>query len=199
MANPAVFAFTDAQQTERALIWLTCYASTDGKAHLAWAPTYQAIRYVENKGRKHSDQKIDLCLPKAQYFERLMKLIPLGLADGSITSSFADPYELMCFLMRSIGIDESTIQNQLQQYVSPSMASQYLLNRPIKTAAESFKATVLQIAKTQGVAAARAYLNQVKTAGAITSPPVSVATTTTSSFTVGTRTLPTSLRGIRRF
>jgi hypothetical protein len=164
------FSDLHAIQALTALNWWTCYANTTGK-NIAWIPTIQALFYSQNKnvagGTAVKNRMLD-----PQYYNELMKIIPYGLADGTLSSSFPDPYELLVFLMRSVGIEEAIIQNQLLSEGVTDPAK-YMLNSVVKQQGKAFSDQVIEVAKSQGIEAAQSMIDQYKSTGTVPSPTTS--------------------------
>ena len=176
------FSDLHAIQALTALNWWTCYANTTGK-NIAWIPTIQALFYTRNRGRKASDVGVRRKLIDPSYYQRLMQIIPYGYADGSLSSLFPDPYELEVYLMRSIGIEEAIIQNQLLS-AGVTDPQRYMLDSVVKQQAKSFADQVVQVAKTQGPQAAQSMIDQYKATG--TAPSVPSSTTNTPKYVAPT-------------
>jgi len=173
MSDVTKFSHLDAVKTLAALNWWTCYANAGGK-YVAWIPTIQSLWYTKNKGRVASDASVRQKLIDPSYYQRLMQIIPYGYADGSLSSLFPDPYELEVYLMRSIGIEEAIIQNQLLS-AGVTDPQRYMLDSVVKQQAKAFADQVVQVAKTQGPEAAQSMIDQYKATG---SAPASSPTNT---------------------
>jgi hypothetical protein len=191
------FSDLHAIQALTALNWWTCYANTTGKK-IAWIPTIQALFYSQSKNVAGGAAVKDRMIPP-QYYNELMKIIPYGLADGTLSSSFPDPYELLVFLMRSVGIEEAIIQNQLLSEGVTDPAK-YMLNSVVKQEGKAFADQVIEVAKTQGVEAAQSMINQYQSTGTAPTPTIStpkyvVPTTVPSRGSLPFSSRP-SLRGI---
>lgn len=160
------FSDLDAIQALTALNWWTCYANTTGKK-IAWIPTIQALFYTNAANKTPGGgQSVKNRMLDPMYYNKLMKLIPYGLADGTLSSSFPDPYELLVFLMRSVGIEEAIIQDQLLSEGVTDPAK-YMLNSVVKQQGKAFADQVIEVAKTQGVDAAQQVIDSYKATGQI--------------------------------
>lgn len=187
------FSDLHAIQALAALNWWTCYANTTGKK-IAWIPTIQALFYPHYKNIAGGAAVKDRMIPP-QYYNKLMKIIPYGLADGTLSSSFPDPYELLVFLMRSVGIEETIIQNQLLSEGVTDPAK-YMLNSVVKQQGKAFADQVIEVAKAQGVEAAQSMIDQYKSTGTFIDPVKTQAVPTKTMTPVKTPIPRMTLRGI---
>jgi hypothetical protein len=150
MANELYFIPSDLLGTEKAWNWYNCYNNWNDPypwlAALAW------VKYAEQEKRDFSSVAK---APDFKYFQRLMQIIPLGIADGSLSGPFATTTETIQWLMRSVALEESL----LQQGKMPTEQGVYIQQSKVKALADLRVQKALNIARTQGVAAARNFLN----------------------------------------
>ena len=167
MSSNLQLSDTNAIQALTALNWWTCYGNR-GTNNIAWIPTVQALWFKKNKNTTASDSGVASRLIDPLYYEKLMKLIPYGIADGTLSSSFPDPYELEVYLMRALGVEESLIQSKLAEK-GVTDASQYMMTSVVKQQGKQFADYVIEIANTQGVAKAQQVIDTYKSNGQIPS------------------------------
>ena len=160
MSSDLQLSDLNAIQALTALNWWTCYANTTGN-NIAWIPTVQARIFNEMKNLPAQNSSVRARLINSEYYIKLMKLIPYGVADGSLSSSSPHIYELEVYLMRALGIEEGQIQNQLlsQGIQNPS---RYMMNSVVKQKGKEFADQVIAVANSQGVQAAQALIDQKK-------------------------------------
>ena len=103
--NSLVFSPTDFLQTEKAWTFFTC--KTIG---YPWFVLTTQL-YLNHLNGRGDPPDAPFPIPNWKYFRRLMQVIPYGLADGSLDSSFPSSEAVLLWLMRAVAIEEQAIQN----------------------------------------------------------------------------------------
>jgi hypothetical protein len=103
--NSLVFSPTDFLQTEKAWTFYTCKTEK-----YPWFVLTTQL-YLNHLNGRGDPPNAPFPIPEWKYFRRLMQVIPYGLADGSLDSSFPDSESVLLWLMRAVAIEEQAIQN----------------------------------------------------------------------------------------
>lgn len=103
--NSLVFSPTDFLQTEKAWTFFTCKT-----ADYPWFVLTTQL-YLNHLNGRGDPPDAPFPIPNWKYFRRLMQVIPYGLADGSLDSSFPNSEAVLLWLMRAVAIEEQAIQN----------------------------------------------------------------------------------------
>ena len=107
MSNDLYFVPSDLMGTEKAWNWYNCYNTWSNDPY-PWLGAVGWVKYAKQTNKNFVSVQSP---PDFKYFERLMKIIPMGIADGSLNSAFAEPDKVIQWLMRSVGLEEAAIQN----------------------------------------------------------------------------------------
>ena len=159
VSNEMSFIPTDFLQAERALVWYACRVKN--KSEMPWIPTASALSYLKTSGR--SSSKANLNIPDWKYFERVMKVIPYGITDGSLTSSFVTSKDLMAFLLKSVGYEEANLQNSVAEiFGSESDFSVYMASNVVRETAQHWTDKLIELSRKAGVLKAEEVFNAVK-------------------------------------
>jgi hypothetical protein len=206
VGNSLYFVPSDLIGTEIAYNWYNCYSNWAGTPYpwlgaLAWIKYAQEKMSTMNQLQKETYissmtpalKKAVTELEDVKYFNRLMQTIPYGIADGSLSSSFATKEEVIEWLMRSVALEEYARANGK----IPKESSSYIDQSKVLEQGNNIIAQAMQIARAQGPDAARAYLNNNNTYGQSSSSSLPIPNKTgisTTTTVLPTRKTPTMTR-----
>ena len=150
MSNHQTLSYqpTDVLQAEYALNWWNCYANPQNSKNVPWLTTLSWVDFYQNNGYGRGFGSSDwrgMPAPDFKYFKNLMKLVPIGVADGSLSNIFPTNRELELWLIRSIGAEQLAIQ---QGVASQGEFSTYLKPSKVKQNGLGIAEQVLEMART---------------------------------------------------
>ena len=155
---------SDVLQAEYALNWWNCYANPQNSKDVPWLTTLSWVDFYQRgmRGFGSSDWR-GMPAPDFKYFSNLMKLVPIGLADGSLSNIFPSNRELELWLIRSVGAEQLAIQ---QGVASQSEFDTYLKRSKVKQNGRGIAEQVLEMARTSPTLA-RAAIAKLKRGEAV--------------------------------